>query len=96
MVFSSQLGLPDLMSSDLAQEICRNLKAEEYISGPSGENYLDIYSFKKNGIEIIPQNFTIPSGIGMPEGPEALFSSLHHVICQGLEKSKTLIKEICA
>ena len=38
--------------SDLILEICKISKVEKYLSGPSGRNYLNEESFKKNDIEL--------------------------------------------
>lgn len=45
---------------DLMFNICRALKADRYISGVSGKDYLDFQKFNSNGIEIIMQEFHHP------------------------------------
>ena len=46
--------------SDMILDICLALKAQSYISGPSGLDYLDLNSFKNNDIEILIHQYTPP------------------------------------
>jgi hypothetical protein len=46
--------------SDMILDICLALKAQSYISGPSGLDYLDLDSFKNNNIEILTHQYTPP------------------------------------
>lgn len=48
---SSSLDI-DGLKSDLILDICREVKADIYIAGPSGRDYLDLDSFKDAGIEV--------------------------------------------
>lgn len=59
IVYSSSLDIK-AKKGDLIFEICRALKAKTYISGISGEDYLDLPRFKDNGIEVIIQEFHHP------------------------------------
>jgi hypothetical protein len=59
-ICSSELNISD-KNSDRILKICKALKAETYISGISGKNYLNIDDFKKNGIDIIFQKFQHPT-----------------------------------
>lgn len=43
----------DKISTDRLVEICLHYKCSEYLSGPSGRNYLDIDKFNRNGISVI-------------------------------------------
>lgn len=53
IVMSSKLGLPgDETKTDLLLSICENLKATEYVSGPSGKDYLDQEKFSARGIKL--------------------------------------------
>lgn len=38
--------------TDLIIEICKNLKATQYVSGPGGKKYLEIEKFNYNGIKL--------------------------------------------
>lgn len=55
-VFSSSLGLKSGSSQKLV-DLCHIFKANKYIAGIHGKDYLDIELFKKEGIEIIFQDF---------------------------------------
>ena len=56
---SSELNI-DSGKSDLILDICVNLKAKAYISGPSGLDYLNLDSFKENNIELLVHKYTPP------------------------------------
>jgi len=46
----------DLTSTERLVDICATLGASEYLSGPSGKNYMDIDLFKSNGINVVFQS----------------------------------------
>ena len=48
---SSQLNINGL-KSDLILDICKEVKADLYIAGPSGRDYLNLDSFAKEGITV--------------------------------------------
>jgi hypothetical protein len=50
-IFSSQLNI-ETKGSQRILDICIKLGADQYLSGPSGKNYLDLESFDKAGINI--------------------------------------------
>lgn len=56
---SSELEL-DGMKSDLILDICKKTKADIYIAGPSGRNYLDLESFKQNNIVVKFNDYNHP------------------------------------
>ena len=49
------------VKSDLNLNICRQLSASEYLSGPSGKDYLDQQSFVDAGVNIIFHQFSAPT-----------------------------------
>ena len=51
LILSSDLKCPGHRSEKLVN-ICKNLGATTYLSGPSGKNYLDADLFESNGIKI--------------------------------------------
>ena len=57
--FSSDLEIKE-KSSDRILAICKALKADKYLSGALGKNYLKINNFEKNGIIVELQNFQHP------------------------------------
>ena len=60
IIKSSELKInKDLKSTDMLIEILKKVNATKYISGPSGNNYMEIEKFEANNIEIIYQNFSI-------------------------------------
>lgn len=67
---ASALGVTG-KGSDLILNICKELKADTYLSGPSGRNYLDIGVFEKAGIDIEYHDY--------PHPPE-IFSALDFIM----------------
>ena len=59
-VFSSNLDINSTGSQKL-YEICKSLKAETYLSGELGQNYLDLEIFDNNKIKIIFEKFQHPT-----------------------------------
>ena len=51
IVFASELNVSG-KKSELLLNICKSLNAKDYISGPSGSDYLNIDLFKENNIEV--------------------------------------------
>ncbi len=46
--------------TDRLIDICKELKADTYLSGPDGVNYMDLDRFEQNGIQVVVQEFTHP------------------------------------
>ena len=58
-IFSSELEISEKGSNRILN-ICKILKADEYISGINGKNYLNIDDFKQNHINVTFQNYEHP------------------------------------
>lgn len=61
LIFASDLTTGENRGSDLIFEICNKLKATTYISGPDGENYLEINKFTKGGVEVKFHDYKHPA-----------------------------------
>ncbi len=59
MIFSSELGFTS-KSTERLVEMVGALGGNVYLSGPMGQNYLDIPLFEKRGIKVEYQNFNHP------------------------------------
>ena len=59
LVLSSELDVSGKKTGRLV-EICKKFKAGVYLSGPGGENYLDLDEFRQAGIEVRFQKFHPP------------------------------------
>jgi len=59
IVKSSDLGITS-KKSDLVFDICKEIKADKYISGALGIDYLDTDRFKESGIDVEFQNYVYP------------------------------------
>ncbi len=46
--------------SDLVLNICKDLGATQYLSGPFGRDYLDLSRFQNNGIDVIFHDYQHP------------------------------------
>lgn len=58
-VFASELGAEGKAGA-LILDICRKIKADSYLSGISGKDYLDLEAFKGAGINVTFQEFHHP------------------------------------
>lgn len=58
-VRSTEMSLKST-KSDLVLDICRDLKADAYLSGAHGRDYLDESAFRQNGIEVSYQDYAHP------------------------------------
>jgi len=56
----SQLGIKGVRTKRII-EICKKLKADTYLSGIGGKDYLDEQEFIKAGTRLVYQNFTHPA-----------------------------------
>ncbi len=69
---SSDLGGTKLgVKSDLVLNLCKDVGATQYLSGPQGRNYLDLPSFEKAGIEVLYHDFPTDGDWGL--------SAVHHL-----------------
>ena len=60
LVLASSLGIGQFSGSDLILQICLKTKADIYISGPDGRNYLKLNKFQKEGIDVVYHDFNHP------------------------------------
>lgn len=60
LMYSSQMNVQG-SKSDLILNICVNLGATTYFSGPFGRDYLDLTSFLDKGIEVIFDDYSHPA-----------------------------------
>lgn len=58
-VFASELGAEGKAGA-LILDICKKMKADSYVSGISGKDYLDLEAFKSAGISVTFQEFHHP------------------------------------
>jgi len=59
LVYSSQLGATGA-KSELVLNLCREVGADVYLSGPLGRDYLDESAFRRAGIEVAYHDFRHP------------------------------------
>jgi len=59
LLFASELEVTGA-STELLLSICKNRKADIYISGRDGRNYMETSLFEKENIKIVYHNFTHP------------------------------------
>ncbi len=62
IIKASSLGLPELKGGTKVNlEISKALKADEYLSGPSGKSYLNLEEFEKESIKVSFHSFVHPA-----------------------------------
>lgn len=92
-VRSSELDV-DGLKSTLILDICKELKTDIYIAGPSGRDYLDMQSFADNGITVKFNDYHHPE---YPQKRAEEFishlSALDLFMNCGFEESKKIIME---
>lgn len=90
---SSELNVQGL-KSDLILDICKAAKADIYIAGPSGRDYLDMKSFETEGIEVVFNDYHHPS---YPQKKSKEFvshlSALDLFMNVGFDEAKRIIME---
>ena len=59
IIKSSELNLAG-KKEELILNICKSLKADEYLSGPDGKDYLNLELWQKNNIKVIFHNYCYP------------------------------------
>ena len=87
MIRSSTLGGNKLgRKSDLVLNLCKEVGATQYLSGPHGRDYLDIPSFIRAGIEVVYHDFPAEQPVlsavdhlfRSKEWPQAHLTSAHY------------------
>ncbi|MES2661921.1 MAG: WbqC family protein [Pseudomonadota bacterium] len=97
-----QIVTPSLTSSsmnltqqkdDLILEICLQLKATQYISGPFGREYLDKDKFNKAGIEVIYHDYNHPTYTQLFQEFEPYMSAIDLLFNTGPDAMSILKKD---
>lgn len=86
VIFASALRPPDGgwgRKGDLVLNLCRAVRAETYLAGVRGAQYLDWASFERAGISIEVQAFATPADL--PGRSQAELSALHAYLTDGPE-----------
>ena len=80
--------------SDLILDICKVLKADTYIAGPSGRDYLDMQSFADAGIKVVFNDYKHPEYPQKKvESFEPYMSALDLFMNCGFEEGRRIILE---
>jgi protein-tyrosine-phosphatase len=61
LVRSSQIPKADVHGSDLILELCKQVEASVYVSGPNGRNYLDLNRFAQAQVDVTYHDFKHPT-----------------------------------
>lgn len=92
-VRSSELNVSGL-KSELILNICKKVQATTYIAGPSGRDYLDMNSFKTNGIKVVFNDYKHPTYHQMKSKEFVPYmSSLDLFMNCGFEEGRKIIME---
>jgi len=60
MIYSSDLPVENHKASDLVLQICRLQKADLYLCGPSGRDYLEVEAFRNHQVAIQWLDYAVP------------------------------------
>lgn len=84
----------DGLKSSLILDICKEMKTDIYIAGPSGRDYLDMNSFAENGIKVKFNDYVHPT-YSQKKQPEFIdhLSALDLFMNCGFSESKRIIME---
>lgn len=79
--------------SDLILEICRELGADLYFSGPQGADYLDLEAFHRFGIDVHLQDYRHPIYLQTYSGFESHMGIIDCLMNHGPEGTRAIIFE---
>lgn len=91
LVKSSSLGVKGSSTKRLVN-ICKELKADTYISGAGGKGYLDAELFKNSGIALEFQEYVHPAYEQVFDGFQPYMAAIDLLFCHG-KKSLHVIRE---
>ena len=91
-VFSSDLGIA-ASKTDLLVELCRQVEATTYVSGPFGRDYLDRTVFDAAGIDVVFQEYEHPVYPQAHPGFEPYMSALDLLLNCGDESREILMRD---
>jgi len=94
LLYSSKMGVGGT-KSDLVLNLCREVGATQYISGPFGRDYLNLNDFEKYGIEVLFHDYKHPSYKQLNGGFEAYMSVIDLLFNQGQNALKILSQGQC-
>jgi len=77
--------------SDLVLNICKAMKADRYLAGVRGSQYLDYAAFERAGVSIEVQAFAHPPG--MLGRSQAELSALHTYLTEGPDAVRVAVQK---
>lgn len=89
--FSSEMKA-DGAGHELILNLCREVGATKYLSGPFGREYLDASAFQREGIEVLVHSFSMPPHAQCFPGWEANLSILDALLNLGPAESLAKIQ----
>ncbi|HVT28413.1 MAG TPA: WbqC family protein, partial [Lacipirellulaceae bacterium] len=91
IVLSSTLGISG-SKSNLVRNLCRSVGAKTYLSGPFGRDYLDMETFKVDGIEIVFHEYEPQPYRQVWPGFEPAMSALDALFCNGAKAAADIMR----
>lgn len=91
ILYSSNMN-PEKTKSDLVLELCLKTKADIYLSGALGRDYLDMDSFDANGIKVVFQDYIHPVYKQTYSGFEPYMASIDLLFNHGSKSREILFK----
>ena len=89
IIFSSSLKVKG-RKSEYIENICKNLGAKTYVSGPLGKNYLDLKRFKQKNINVKFDEYKHPIYVQLFENFYPYLSIFDLILNHGRESKKIL------
>ena len=94
VILSSQLDVKG-SKSELIFNLCLEVKAKTYISGPFGRSYLDSTSFENQGIQLLFHDYKHPTYKQAFNGFEMFMSSIDLLFNHGPKSKEIIISGRC-
>jgi len=91
LIRSSELGIKTASTERLV-DICKSLKADTYLSGIGGRDYLDLPLFSQNNISVIFQEYKHPEYVQLYNKFEPFMSVVDLLFNHGQESISILMK----
>jgi len=94
LIYQSSLSETEGKKNDLVLDLCKEVKADVYLSGNGARKYMDVSSFEEQGIKVQFQKFTLPEYSQMyTEAFVPGLCGLDMLFNIGIEASKELLNQ---
>ena len=92
IIKASDLKLDNFKKQDLILAICRELKADIYVSGQQGKNYITLEKFQANGVKVYFQDYHHPKYSQLWAGFEPFMGIIDLFLNEGPKSLEIILK----